>query len=104
MTPGRSTGTLEIAHNVLMRAVRQAKRDDLVGRNVAALVDTPKGQQPGRPSHGHQACAPVLQLVQFAQHWSEDQTFGRHAFSADGGLCCRLPGLTLTVTVGEIDP
>jgi hypothetical protein len=42
MAPGRSTRTLEIAHNVLVPAVRQAERDDLVGRNVAALVDTPK--------------------------------------------------------------
>jgi integrase len=45
-----STRTVQIAHNVLVRAVRHAERDDLVGRNVAALVDPPKGQQAGRPS------------------------------------------------------
>jgi integrase len=45
-----STRTVQIAHNVLVRAIRRAERDDLVGRNVAALVDTPKGQQDGRPS------------------------------------------------------
>jgi integrase len=45
-----STRTVQIAHNVLVRAVRHAERDDLVGRNVAALVDAPKGQQAGRPS------------------------------------------------------
>jgi integrase len=45
-----STRTVQIAHNVLVRAIRHAERDDLVGRNVAALVDTPKGQQEGRPS------------------------------------------------------
>ena len=45
-----STRTVQIAHNVLVRAIRQAERDDLVGRNVAALVDTPKGQAAGRPS------------------------------------------------------
>ena len=45
-----STRTLQIAHNVLVRAIRQAERDDLVGRNVAALVETPKGQAAGRPS------------------------------------------------------
>ena len=33
-----STRTVQIAHNVLVRAIRQAERDDLVGRNVAALV------------------------------------------------------------------
>ena len=45
-----STRTLQIAHNVLVRAIRQAERDDLVGRNVAALVKPPKGQHGGRPS------------------------------------------------------
>jgi integrase len=50
MAPRLSTRTLQIAHNVLVRAIRQAERDDLVGRNVAALVDTPRGQAAGRPS------------------------------------------------------
>ncbi|MGH3232556.1 MAG: tyrosine-type recombinase/integrase [Streptosporangiaceae bacterium] len=45
-----STRTVQIAHNVLVRAIRQAERDDLVGRNVAALVKPPKGQGHGRPS------------------------------------------------------
>jgi integrase len=45
-----STRTVQIARNVLVRAIRHAERDDLVGRNVAALVDPPKGQQAGRPS------------------------------------------------------
>src|ERR1700733_10339317 len=45
-----STRTVQIAHNVLVRAIRQAERDDLVGRNVAALVKPPKGQLGGRPS------------------------------------------------------
>ena len=50
-----STRTVQIAHNVLVRAIRHAERDDLVGRNVAALVDAPKGQQAGRPIAGHLA-------------------------------------------------
>jgi integrase len=45
-----STRTVQIAHNVLVRTIRQAERDDLVGRNVAALVEPPKGQLGGRPS------------------------------------------------------
>jgi integrase len=45
-----STRTVQIAHNVLVRVIRQAERDDLVGRNVAALVKPPKGQLAGRPS------------------------------------------------------
>ncbi len=46
----RSTRTVQIAHNVLVRAIRHAERDDLVARNVAALVKPPKGQLGGRPS------------------------------------------------------
>ena len=46
-----STRTVQIAHNVLVRAIRHAERDDLVGRNVAALIkNLPKGQQAGQPS------------------------------------------------------
>ena len=41
---------MQIAHNVLVRAIRQAERDDLVARNVAALVKPPKGHGAGRPS------------------------------------------------------
>jgi integrase len=46
----RSTRTVQMAHNVLVRAIRHAERDDLVGRNVTALVKPPKGQLGGRPS------------------------------------------------------
>jgi integrase len=50
MASRRSTRTVQIAHNVLVRAIRHAERDDLVRRNVAALVKPPKGQLGGRPS------------------------------------------------------
>jgi len=50
MASRASTRTVQIAHNVLVRAIRQAERDDLVVRNVAALVKPPKGQLGGRPS------------------------------------------------------
>jgi integrase len=50
MASRRSTRTVQIAHNVLVRAIRYAERDDLVRRNVAALVKPPKGQLGGRPS------------------------------------------------------
>jgi integrase len=45
-----STRTVQISHNVLVRAIRQAERDGLAARNVAALVKPPKGQRAGRPS------------------------------------------------------
>ena len=43
----RSTRTVQMSHNVLVRAIRHAERDDLVGRNVAALVKPPKGRRAG---------------------------------------------------------
>ena len=45
----RSTRTLSIAHASLTRAIKYAEANDKVRRNVAALIDTPKGQE-GRPS------------------------------------------------------
>jgi integrase len=44
-----STAAVAMGHNALTRAIRQAEAQDLVGRNVATLVETPKGQG-GRPS------------------------------------------------------
>ena len=44
-----STRSMQIAHNCLVRAIRHAETDNLVGRNVAALVRPPTGQD-GRPS------------------------------------------------------
>jgi integrase len=44
-----STRYLQIARAALERAIRHAEAHDLVGRNVAMLVDPPKGTQ-GRPS------------------------------------------------------
>jgi integrase len=39
-----------MGHLALKRAIRYAEANDLVSRNVATLVDTPKGQE-GRPSN-----------------------------------------------------
>ncbi len=44
-----SSAAVVMGHNALTRTIRHAEARDLVGRNVAALVDTPKGQT-GRPS------------------------------------------------------
>jgi integrase len=45
-----SSRTVQIARNVLVRAIQHAERDGLVARNVAALVKPPKGRRAGRPS------------------------------------------------------
>ena len=44
-----STRSLQITRNSLERAIRHAESNDLVGRNVAALVKAPQGRS-GRPS------------------------------------------------------
>jgi integrase len=46
---GNSSRTVTLAHNALTRALRHAEANRHVMHNVAALVDTPKGQS-GRPS------------------------------------------------------
>jgi integrase len=44
-----STAAVSMGHLALKRAIRHAEANDLVSRNVAALADTPRGQE-GRPS------------------------------------------------------
>ena len=49
MAAGYSTAAVSMGHLALKRAIRHAEANNLVSRNVAALADTPKGQD-GRPS------------------------------------------------------
>ena len=49
LTTRYSTRSLQITRNSLERAIRHAESNDLVGRNVAALVKPPRGGV-GRPS------------------------------------------------------
>jgi integrase len=49
MATGYSSAAVTMGHLAMKRAIRHAEANDLVARNVAALVDTPKGQE-GRPS------------------------------------------------------
>ena len=44
-----SSAAVTMDHNALTRTIRHAEARDLVRRNVAMFVDTPKGQA-GRPS------------------------------------------------------
>jgi integrase len=60
-----STRYLQIARASLSRAIRYAEAHDLVGRNVATLVDAPKGQM-GRPSRSL-SLEQSLALLQAAQ-------------------------------------
>jgi integrase len=47
---GLSSRSLRLVHSILKRSIRHAQRRDRVLRNVAELVDPPKGKKPGRPS------------------------------------------------------
>ncbi|HUJ04640.1 MAG TPA: site-specific integrase [Streptosporangiaceae bacterium] len=49
LAQSRSTRAVQMARAALVRAIRYAEANDLVGRNVAALVTAPRGQE-GRPS------------------------------------------------------
>jgi integrase len=49
LAASRSTRSVQMARSSLVRAIRYAEANDLVGRNVAALVTPPKGLE-GRPS------------------------------------------------------
>lgn len=49
LTDRFSTRSMQITRNSLERAITQAQANDLVGRNVAALVKVPRGRA-GRPS------------------------------------------------------
>ena len=51
MAGTHSTPTLQKAHNCLTRALRHAEGQDLVRRNVSALVDTPRGQDQKRETY-----------------------------------------------------
>ena len=60
-----STRSLQIAHNCLVRAIRQAKAGDIVARNVAALVKTPARFAP-RAGHDPPGCGSYPNLLTWA--------------------------------------
>ena len=81
MAVTHSTPTLQKAHNCLTRALRHAEGQDLVRRNVSALVDTPHGRQ-GRPSQ-------ALTLEQAAALLEAAEDSRLHAFI----VLCLLTGV-----------
>ena len=81
MAATHATRTVQKAHNCLTRAIRHAEGQDLVRRNVSALVDTPRGQE-GRPSQS-------LTLEQAAALLGGAEKSRLHAFIA----LCLLTGV-----------
>ena len=49
MATGYSSAAVTMGHLALKRAIRHAEANDVLSRNVATLVDTPRGKE-GRPS------------------------------------------------------
>jgi len=72
MAATHATRTVQKAHNCLTRAIRHAEGQDLVRRNVSALVDTPRGQE-GRPSQS-------LTVAQATALLRESEKSRLHAF------------------------
>jgi len=68
----RSTRTVEISRNCLVRAIRHAEANDRVRRNVAALVNPPRGQV-GRPSR-------AMSLEQATALLKASEKFRLHAY------------------------
>jgi integrase len=63
-----STASLYKLHSAFKRAVRQAQARDMVGRNVADLVTTPRGRQ-RRPSKALTLDQAINVLAQARTHW-----------------------------------
>jgi integrase len=81
MAATHATRTLQKAHNCLTRAIRHAEGQDLVRRNVSALVETPQGQV-GRPSQS-------LTLDEVGTLLAESERSRLHAFI----VLCLLTGV-----------
>ena len=62
-----SSAAVAMGHNALTRAIRHAEARDRVGRNVATLVDTPKGQA-GRPSKSLTLALPEMAVTALWAH------------------------------------
>ena len=68
LTEVLSTASLHKLHSVLKRAIRQAQARDMVGRNVAELVTTPRGRR-GRPSKALTLDQAIDVLARARKHW-----------------------------------
>src|ERR1700691_2161811 len=68
LTEVLSTASLHKLHSVLKRSIRQAQARDMVGRNVAELVTTPRGRR-GRPSKALTLDQAIEVLARARKHW-----------------------------------
>lgn len=91
---GYSTATISGTKGVLALAIRRAEQDDLVGRNVARVVDTPAGTR--RQSRS-------MTLEQTRQLFASGLTPWWRAYLTAGILCGLRPGELLGLTWDDVD-
>jgi len=91
-----SKRSLMMVKSTLRRSIRRAQKHDLIGRNVAELVDLPQGQ-PGRPSRAmteEQASEVLATAAGTATAYvkvikiGEARTAATHAATEDNQVAC----------------
>lgn len=91
---GLATATISAAKGIGTQAVRRAQRDGLVGRNVFALAETPRGTRKQSKS---------MTVAQIRQLFASDLTPWWRAFIMTGILCGLRPGELLGLTWADVD-
>ncbi|WP_300610018.1 site-specific integrase [Trebonia sp.] len=91
---GLSTRTIGLAKGLLARAIRRAERDGLVGRNAAALAETPRGTLKKSDS---------MTLDQVRALFASGLTPWWRAYLMTGILCGLRPGELAGLTWNEVD-
>jgi len=91
---GLATSTIGSAKGLLVRAIRRAQRDGLVGRNVAELADTPVGTRTDSKS---------MTVDQLSCLFASDLTVWWRAFLMVGIGCGLRPGELLALTWDDLD-
>ena len=91
-----SKRSLMMVKSTLRRSIRRAQKHDLIGKNVAELVDLPEGQ-PGRPSRAmtEEQASKVLAAARGTGNAyvkviriGEARTAATHAATEDGQVAC----------------
>ncbi len=91
---GYSTSTISGTKGILKLAIRRAERDGLVGRNAAALADTPAGKV---------AKSRSMTIAQIRALFASELTPWWRAYLMTGILCGLRPGELLGLTWDDID-
>jgi integrase len=91
---GLATKTISGSKGILARAIRRAQRDNLVGRNVAELAETPRGTRAESKS---------MTLEQIRALFASGLTAWWRAYMMTGILCGLRPGELTGLTWDDVD-